>query len=81
VVESTGLLNRRRGLNLYRGFESPPLRQSFSFIYFHSLGVYWGILSHGQVVGQSWVGPEFSFRGLDLQGVQQASWGHVYRYN
>jgi hypothetical protein len=27
VVESSGLLNRRRGLNLYRGFESPPLRQ------------------------------------------------------
>jgi hypothetical protein len=29
VVESSGLLNRRRGLNLYRGFESPPLRQRF----------------------------------------------------
>ncbi len=27
MVESSGLLNRRRGLNLYRGFESPPLRQ------------------------------------------------------
>jgi hypothetical protein len=27
VVESSGLLNRRRGLNLYRGFESLPLRQ------------------------------------------------------
>ena len=26
MVESSGLLNRRRGLNLYRGFESPPLR-------------------------------------------------------
>jgi hypothetical protein len=26
VVESSGLLNRRRGLNLYRGFESLPLR-------------------------------------------------------
>jgi HAD superfamily hydrolase (TIGR01509 family) len=30
VVESSGLLNRRRGLNLYRGFESPPLRQNHS---------------------------------------------------
>ena len=27
MVESSGLLNRRTGLNLYRGFESPPLRQ------------------------------------------------------
>ena len=27
MVESSGLLNRRRGINLYRGFESPPLRQ------------------------------------------------------
>ena len=26
MVESSGLLNRRRGLNLYRGFESLPLR-------------------------------------------------------
>ena len=25
---SEGLLNRRRGINLYRGFESPPLRQT-----------------------------------------------------
>jgi hypothetical protein len=31
VVESSGLLNRRRGLNLYRGFESPPLRHIFLF--------------------------------------------------
>jgi hypothetical protein len=29
VVESSGLLNRRTGLNLYRGFESPPLRHKF----------------------------------------------------
>ena len=28
MVESSGLLNRRTGLNLYRGFESPPLRQT-----------------------------------------------------
>jgi hypothetical protein len=27
VVESSGLLNRRRALKLYRGFESLPLRQ------------------------------------------------------
>ena len=27
MVESSGLLNRRTGLNLYRGFESLPLRQ------------------------------------------------------
>ena len=27
MVESSGLLNRRTGLNLYRGFESPSLRQ------------------------------------------------------
>ena len=27
MVESSGLLNRRRRLKLYRGFESPPLRQ------------------------------------------------------
>jgi hypothetical protein len=26
VVESSGLLNRRRALKLYRGFESLPLR-------------------------------------------------------
>jgi hypothetical protein len=26
VVESSGLLNRRTGLNLYRGFKSHPLR-------------------------------------------------------
>jgi hypothetical protein len=26
VVESSGLLNRQGGLNLLRGFESPPLR-------------------------------------------------------
>ena len=31
MVESSGLLNRRRGLNLYRGFESPPLRQNNPF--------------------------------------------------
>ena len=30
MVESSGLLNRRRGINLYRGFESPPLRQTTS---------------------------------------------------
>jgi hypothetical protein len=28
VVESSGLLNRRTDLNLFRGFESPPLRQN-----------------------------------------------------
>jgi hypothetical protein len=28
VVESSGLLNRRTGLNLYRGFESPSLRHN-----------------------------------------------------
>ena len=28
MVESSGLLNRRTGLNLYRGFESLPLRQT-----------------------------------------------------
>ena len=27
MVESSGLLNRRRALKLYRGFESLPLRQ------------------------------------------------------
>ena len=27
MVESSGLLNRRRAIKLYRGFESPPLRQ------------------------------------------------------
>jgi hypothetical protein len=27
VVESSGLLNRRRVISFYRGFESPPLRQ------------------------------------------------------
>ena len=26
MVESSGLLNRRRVIKLYRGFESPPLR-------------------------------------------------------
>gem|GEM_PF-3877088 len=26
MAEGGGLLNRYRGLNLYRGFESPPLR-------------------------------------------------------
>ena len=33
MVESSGLLNRRRGLNLYRGFESPPLRQRIFITY------------------------------------------------
>ncbi len=32
MVESSGLLNRRTGLNLYRGFESPPLRQLIQMI-------------------------------------------------
>jgi hypothetical protein len=28
VAETSGLLNRRRGLNLYHGFESRPLRHN-----------------------------------------------------
>ena len=32
MVESSGLLNRRRALKLYRGFESLPLRQHSSFL-------------------------------------------------
>jgi hypothetical protein len=31
VAEGGGLLNRYTGQNLYRGFESPPLRQRLSY--------------------------------------------------
>ena len=51
MVESSGLLNRRRGLNLYRGFESPPLRQIKSFttpppegVFLLESGPLWGLL-------------------------------------
>ena len=33
MAEGGGLLNRYTGQNLYRGFESPPLRQCFIFCY------------------------------------------------
>ena len=38
MAECGGLLNRCRGQNLYRGFESPPLRQILYLIQTSSLG-------------------------------------------
>jgi hypothetical protein len=37
-----------------RGFESPPLRQSFCFNSLQYFGVYWGILSQPQVIEGTW---------------------------
>ena len=45
MVESSGLLNRRSALKRYRGFESPPLRQSpYAHYLKFSICQFWHVL-------------------------------------